>query len=130
MSFTSPFGDESFNLGNGMYEEFKIISCYICNGLFSIGEDDFGTRRMTSIWKLSGRHQASTKEFPQLRYCSCTSYRRMENQRADSLARSARRQSSFVVHMDAELPIWFTESIWVCEFFAIKKKIKELNLFC
>ncbi|CAG7861115.1 unnamed protein product [Brassica rapa] len=35
---------------------------------------------------------------------------RTENQRADSLARSARKQPSFVVHMDAELPIWFTES--------------------
>ena len=29
---------------------------------------------------------------------------------ADSLARSARKQASFVVHMDAELPIRFTES--------------------
>uniref|UniRef100_A0A0D3EEV0 RNase H type-1 domain-containing protein n=1 Tax=Brassica oleracea var. oleracea TaxID=109376 RepID=A0A0D3EEV0_BRAOL len=36
---------------------------------------------------------------------------RTANLRADSLARSARKQSSFVVHMDAELPIWFTESI-------------------
>uniref|UniRef100_A0A0D2ZQW6 RNase H type-1 domain-containing protein n=1 Tax=Brassica oleracea var. oleracea TaxID=109376 RepID=A0A0D2ZQW6_BRAOL len=36
---------------------------------------------------------------------------RTENQRADRLARSARKQPSFVVHMDAELPIWFTESI-------------------
>jgi len=35
---------------------------------------------------------------------------RTENLRADSLARSARKQPSFVVHMDAELPIWFTES--------------------
>ena len=35
---------------------------------------------------------------------------RTANLRADSLARSARKQLSFVVHMDAELPIWFTES--------------------
>ncbi|KAG5381834.1 hypothetical protein IGI04_018938 [Brassica rapa subsp. trilocularis] len=35
---------------------------------------------------------------------------RVENLRADSLARSARKQPSFVVHMDMELPIWFTES--------------------
>ena len=34
-----------------------------------------------------------------------------ENQKADSLAHSARKQPSFVVHMDAKLPIWFTESI-------------------
>ena len=36
---------------------------------------------------------------------------RTENLRADSLARSARKQMSFVVHMKAELPIWFTEFI-------------------
>ena len=36
---------------------------------------------------------------------------RTENLRADSLACSARKQPSFVVHMGAELPIWFTESI-------------------
>ncbi|KAL0657033.1 hypothetical protein Bca4012_077617 [Brassica carinata] len=35
---------------------------------------------------------------------------RTENLRADSLARSVRKQPFFVVHMDAELPIWFTES--------------------
>lgn len=31
------------------------------------------------------------------------------NTKADKLARSARLQSSFVVHMDAEVPEWFTE---------------------
>ena len=36
---------------------------------------------------------------------------RTANQKADSLARSARHQPSFVVHMDAEFPSWFTESI-------------------
>ena len=41
---------------------------------------------------------------------------RTENFKADSLARSARTQPSFVVHMDAELLIWFTESIWVCKY--------------
>uniref|UniRef100_A0A0D3DRT8 RNase H type-1 domain-containing protein n=1 Tax=Brassica oleracea var. oleracea TaxID=109376 RepID=A0A0D3DRT8_BRAOL len=35
---------------------------------------------------------------------------RTENLRADSLACSARKQPSFVVHMDAVLPIWFLES--------------------
>ena len=34
-----------------------------------------------------------------------------ENKRTDSLARSVRQLLSFVVHMDAELPGWFTESI-------------------
>ena len=42
MSFTSSFGSGGFNLGNGMYEEFKTVSSYVCNGLFSIGEDGFG----------------------------------------------------------------------------------------
>ncbi|WZZ07561.1 hypothetical protein YC2023_093482 [Brassica napus] len=36
---------------------------------------------------------------------------RTENTRADSLARSARQQPAFVVHMDSELPLWFTGSI-------------------
>ena len=36
---------------------------------------------------------------------------RTKNQKADRLARCARKQSSFVVHMDAELPDWFAESI-------------------
>ncbi|XP_033132318.1 uncharacterized protein LOC117127116 [Brassica rapa] len=36
---------------------------------------------------------------------------RTQNTQADKLARSARIQPSFVVHMDAELPSWLTESI-------------------
>ena len=36
---------------------------------------------------------------------------RMRNKKADSLARSARKETSFVVHMDQYLPVWFTESI-------------------
>ncbi|KAL0784953.1 hypothetical protein Bca101_001198 [Brassica carinata] len=35
---------------------------------------------------------------------------RAENIRPDRLVHSARKQPSFVVHMDAELPPWFTES--------------------
>ncbi|KAL0885095.1 hypothetical protein Bca101_009077 [Brassica carinata] len=35
----------------------------------------------------------------------------MQNTRADSLARSVRAQPSFLVHMDAELPIWFTKLV-------------------
>ena len=38
---------------------------------------------------------------------------RMHNSKADSFARNARKQPSFVVHMDVELPIWFTKSTWV-----------------
>ena len=36
---------------------------------------------------------------------------RMQNTKADSLARSVRKQPSFVVHMDRHLPVWFTESV-------------------
>ena len=36
---------------------------------------------------------------------------RTQNSKADSLARSARKQSSFVIHMDSAHPVWFTESI-------------------
>ena len=39
---------------------------------------------------------------------------RTQNTKADSLARSASRHPSFVVHMDAEPPTWFSESVWVC----------------
>uniref|UniRef100_A0A0D3DKC5 Uncharacterized protein n=1 Tax=Brassica oleracea var. oleracea TaxID=109376 RepID=A0A0D3DKC5_BRAOL len=49
MSFTSSFGGGGLDLGNGMCEEFKTVSGYVCHGLFSIGEDGFGTRRMASI---------------------------------------------------------------------------------
>ena len=56
MSFTPAFGGGSTHMGNGMYEEFKTVSGHICNGLFATGEDGFGTRRMTSICKLSGRY--------------------------------------------------------------------------
>ena len=52
MSLTPSFGGGGFNLGNEMYEEFKTVSGYVCNRLFSIGEDGFGTRRMTSILKV------------------------------------------------------------------------------
>ena len=57
MSFTPSFRGGGINLDNGMYEEFKTVSGYVCNGLFSIGEDGFRTKRMTSIRKLYGRHK-------------------------------------------------------------------------
>ena len=34
-----------------------------------------------------------------------------KNSKADSLARSARKQLSFVVHMDSDHPVWFIESV-------------------
>ena len=39
---------------------------------------------------------------------------RTHNSKVDSIAHIASKQSSFVVHMDAELPVWFTGSVWVC----------------
>ena len=37
---------------------------------------------------------------------------RMQNSKADSLAHNIRKQPSFVVQMDQDLPFWFTESVW------------------
>ena len=71
MSFTSPFGGGGINLGNGMYEKFKTVSGYVRNGLFSTGEDGFGTRGMASIWELPGGYQAFEKKFHQFRSYSC-----------------------------------------------------------
>ena len=88
---------------NVMYEEFASVSSHICNRLFSIGEDGFGTRRFTSIYKLFGRYQDPKRKFLQVKDHS---YTRTQNSKADSLAQSARIQPSFVVHMDAEFPAW------------------------
>ena len=52
-----------------------------------------------------------------------------ENLRMDSLARSVRNQLSFVVHMDAELSIWFTELTWVCKCLLSKKKKYKKSIF-
>ncbi|CDY42866.1 BnaAnng06910D [Brassica napus] len=35
---------------------------------------------------------------------------RTKNIKANSLAHSTRKQLFFIVHMDAELPVWFTDS--------------------
>ena len=72
MCITSSFGGGSLNLDNGMYEEFKTVSCDVCNGLFSIGEDGFGTRRVASFCKLFGRYQESERELHTIRDYTCT----------------------------------------------------------
>ena len=59
-------------MGYGMYEEFTSIPGYVCNGLFSIGEDDFGTRKVTSFCKLFGRYQESERELHTIRDYTCT----------------------------------------------------------
>ena len=94
-------------MGYGMYEEFISITSYICNGLFSIGEYGFSTRRMICLCNLLRRRQDSSNKFSSIR---THSYTPNPDSKADSLARSGRKQSSFLVHMDAELPSWFAES--------------------
>ena len=59
-------------MDNGVYEKFATVSSHTCNGLFLIGENGFGTRRMTSIWMLSTRYQNFEGLFLQLRDHSCT----------------------------------------------------------
>ena len=64
--------DESFTMGNGMYEKLTTISGYVCNRLFSIGEDGFRTRRIASVCKLFGGYKQSEREvFPSRDYL-CT----------------------------------------------------------
>ena len=56
LSLSSSCRDGSATMGYGMHEKLTTISCYVCNELFSIGEDSFGTRRMTSFCKLFRRY--------------------------------------------------------------------------
>ena len=96
-----------------MHEELTSVAGYVCNWLFSNGEDGFGTRRMTRFCKLFGRHQDPERKFPQIRDHKIY-VPKMHNSKADSLERNVRKQPSFVVHMDADLSVWFTKSLWVC----------------
>lgn len=47
---------------------------------------------------------------------------RTQNLKADSLARSAKKQSSFVVHMNTKYPVWFT--YYMSLFMLLTKKTK------
>ena len=60
---SSSCSDESVTMGNGMHEKLTIISGYVCNGLFSIGEDGFNTRGLASICKLFGGYKQLEGEF-------------------------------------------------------------------
>ena len=82
----------------------EIVFCYFCNGLFSVGEYGFGTKRMVSLCKLFGRHTNLEEKFNSSELIHIP---QTQNSRTYSLARSARKQLSFVVHIDAELPVWF-----------------------
>ena len=94
-----------------MDEESTLISGYVCNGFFTIGEDGFGTRIMDSFCKLFRRCQDPEREFHPIMDHLCTKYAKFKG---DRLVRSVRKQSSFVVHMDADPPVWFTEFVRVC----------------
>ncbi|KAL0827626.1 hypothetical protein Bca101_051304 [Brassica carinata] len=83
MSLTFSYGDGGINLGNRIHEEFKTVLGYVYKGLFST--ESFTNSDMVHV-------------------------PRTENIKADRLARSVRKQPSFVIHMDAELPPSFTES--------------------
>lgn len=65
--FSPPFGDRDTNLGNGIYENLTAVSYHFCNILFSIGEDSFETRWMTSLCKLPRRFQDSQEKFQSFR---------------------------------------------------------------
>ena len=49
-----------------------------------------------------------------------------QNSRTDSLARCVRKQLSFVVHMDQDLSVWFTESVCVC---SLMSKINKKQIY-
>ena len=55
-----------------VYEESNTVHCYICNELFSVGENSFRTRKMVSICKLLKRHKSFEEKFQQLRAHSYT----------------------------------------------------------
>ncbi|CDY32833.1 BnaC08g02550D [Brassica napus] len=73
-SVATSLGHRSTYLGNEVYEESKTAYCYICNKLFSIGEDGFRTRRITSLCKLPRRYTCLEEKFQQLRAHSYTTY--------------------------------------------------------
>ncbi|KAL0673460.1 hypothetical protein Bca4012_001441 [Brassica carinata] len=91
-----------------MYEEFTSISGYVCNELFSIGEDGFRTRRMSSF----ANYLEDVKNLKESFTRSDIIYvPRTQNTKAHRIARSVRKQPSFVVHIDTDQPVWFTESV-------------------
>ena len=81
-------------------------------------------------WKLYILTWISFVVYQERRICSeIIHVPRTKNLKTDSLARSAKKQSSFVVHMDAELPVWFTESIWVYKSWWQKRKFLSCFIY-
>ena len=90
-----------------MYEKFKTVYGYICNGLFSINEYGFGSKRMTSICKLFGGYQDFEEKFQQPRARSYTTDAKLKGAQSST---HARKKPLFVVHMDADRP--GPEKLW------------------
>ena len=101
-----------------MYEKLTSIWSYVFNGLFSVGEDCFKTRKMTSLQLLWKILKSWKKDFL-IRDYLCTNDTKYEG---GSLACSVRKQPFFVIHIDQDLPIWFTVSVWICISWWQKKK--------
>ncbi|KAL0668414.1 hypothetical protein Bca4012_031118 [Brassica carinata] len=91
-----------------MYEEFKTVSGYFATDCSQL-------MKMVSKPEEWSAFESYLEDIKLLRSSflnlDIIHVPRTVNLKADSLARSARNQPSFVVHMDAELPLWFTESI-------------------
>lgn len=85
-------------MGNGMYEKSTPVSSYVCNRLYLVGEDGVRTRRVARFCKLFRRYQESARKFIEFTVHSCTKDGEF-------------KVRSFVVHMNVEFPIWFTETI-------------------
>lgn len=101
------------------YKCYQNETC-VCNGLLSTSEDDFGIRWIARFCKLFGRHQDFIKSFFSSEIIHIA---RAHDLTAYSLTRNVRNQPSFVVHMNLEVPVWFIESIWICVFKLMTKRI-------
>lgn len=104
--------------------ELASVSDYVCNELYSIGEDGFRITKIVSICKLFGRYQ----NFERIFFFSLDSYSQTHNSKTNILARSIRKQSYFIVYMDTEFPVWFTKPLWVYLSWS-KKDINTFYLF-
>ena len=95
-------------MGNGMYEkirQFQVTFATDCSQLVKMVSKP-------EEWPSFANYLEDIKTLRQSFIRSEIIYvPRTQNSKADSLARSARKQPSFVVHMDANHPVWFTESI-------------------
>lgn len=87
-------------MDNKIYEEFTPISSHICNRLFTIGENSFGTRRIVRFYKLLRRYPDSERMFSLFRAPLNT---KNDEVKVDNLVRSVKKRPIFIVHMDLEL---------------------------